>query len=298
MSPRKKTSPYAETGALLEGWRSEKFRSALAMFKAGKFSFSYSAYADFERGVALPVVDILLELAKFHGKDEIDAVLAWAAAQMPTEKLKTVFRSRSQKRGAAAVETLDTSTKPPSLDNTWVFTLKDRALFDHSPWLADLCLQLVSAHPAAVSLRELGFKSKAGFKKFKRAYLSDWIAQGHILETADGLKIAKPHYHFPKSAEWHDLRRKMFLRMSEVVTSTISADQLEAGAAQQLLLTRSFSSGQVARWATRIKDLEKTFLGDPYEEATSTPDDLFSLILVFGHRDLRIPKQVVVECEA
>ncbi|MGZ3697485.1 MAG: hypothetical protein ACXWP5_05230, partial [Bdellovibrionota bacterium] len=141
MAVRKDDRPYLALGQLLESWRRTKFRSALALFKATKFSFSYAAYADFERGVTLPSIDAIVELAHFLKQEPSQAALLWARLQMPTKQLQELFLFERRKRARDVPAPATEEKSPaPSFENTWVFGPRERALLLKHPWFWDVCM--------------------------------------------------------------------------------------------------------------------------------------------------------------
>lgn len=292
---RKKDQPYLELGETFIAWREGRHRSALAFYNSSKFTFSYSAYADFERGVALPTIETTLEIAACHGVDAQDAAMAWAKCQMPTPQLKAAFATRARKRAANDVTPADSrqaEATAPSMENTWVFSLGDQAAFKKSPWLADLLMRLVRQYPDALDYKELGFKTPAGFQKFKTAHLKPWIEQGNVLDGKEGLKLARPHYYFPKSKDWQELRKALFLRATERVSGRIDAKELELGDALRALESRTLSKAQRQRWVKRIQGLVTEFLADPYERSPE-PHAVMSLAIALGERPLDIPADIL-----
>src|SRR6185312_12894890 len=156
MANRQEHRPYLELGQMLEAWRRSQFRSALAMFKAAKFTFSYAAYADFERGVSLTSIEALLELAQYFKQPAGPAAMLWAKLQMPTRELQELFIFERRKKPRPPAKT-EAEGPAPNFENTWVFGPRERALLTKAPWFWEVCMVLNSAFPEAVPISELPF---------------------------------------------------------------------------------------------------------------------------------------------
>lgn len=287
MSNRKNHLPYRELGRLLEDWRSTRFRSALALFREARFSFSYYTYADWERGALLPGIDGILELARYFKVDERPAILRWAEVQMPSPRLKSLFRQGQPGLAAPEAPAGEAETAAPTFENTWVFGPREQEAIKRHPWFFDLCMRLAGAHPNALSYKELGMRKQAELDEFVRHRLQPWIAQGRMTYKDKRLSLAAPHFHLPKTGGWQETRQLNLKRAFERVTAKIDSKALAEGRASREVITRTLTGGQITAWSERLGALATEFLSLPYETGAE-PALTYSFIALFGERVLTI----------
>jgi hypothetical protein len=273
---RKREFKFAELGKLLTEWREQNHRSAVQFNKAGKFSFSYSKYADFERGQALPTPEELVEIARFIKKDAFDAIRVWVKVQMPTEELA---------QRIPELEAVDAHTHgsedpadlaPPTMDNTWVLGPTELSLLKTNPEIWDLFLCLSMDYPKEVSFKELGMSSAAEL-------LKPWIKTGHLIASKTGVRMKYRHVHLPRSEEWNQIRIGNLKRALHAVTKEIGVEDLATGRAYRELIHRSFSPADALKWTKRLRKLEEDFKAAPYREEKKVSH---CLLMVFGPRTL------------
>lgn len=294
----KKTAPkvhdHYELGELILSWRSEKFRSALALFKETKFSFSYYSYVDFEKGSLLPTVGQLLELAKFFKQDAKNAVLIWAKCQMPNAELKSVFElahtslSAGQRPAEVKASEDEAATLPPMLENTWVFNEADRKLLLKWPTHWELCLKLALRFPRVVRFNELGFASQKEFENFCEKSLGPWMEQGRIVGNETGLRLALPHLHLPKSEPWHEVRNGNVQRAANALLENLTPNSLKEQTAYRGLLNRNLSPKLMKKWVTKLQKLEEEILAESYDADPTERLKTCSLLMLFGERKLKV----------
>ncbi|MBY0472647.1 hypothetical protein K2X30_15890 [bacterium] len=271
MPVRKKDRPYLDLGNLFEKWRSRKFSSALKLFQETEFSFSYSAYTDFERGVTLPSVPAVVEIAKKLGQEPDLALLLWARVQMPSSRLRALFDKRNTPKEK-------TAQQQPNFENTWVFAASEKSQLEKSPWLWDLVILLAISFPHEVSLNELMRTGKGIARQELLNAVQPWIGAGHIQQTKSGLQLVKRYVHLPKTEEWETIRLANFKRAVESITVPY-----------RTLLHRGLTAEEARAWTKRLGELEQEFLStgsydQDRKERTHSEFKIFALGVIFGER--------------
>ncbi|MCM2278649.1 MAG: hypothetical protein NDJ89_11300 [Oligoflexia bacterium] len=285
MATRKKGQPYRELGIVLEKWRRGKFRSALALFKEAKFSFSYSTYADFERGVTLPSPVELVELARFFGETPHDALLSWARVQMPSRETKAIFSPVTGvlKKAKDFVPEARSATAP-NFENTWVFGDSERKLLLARPWLWEACQSLMSVYPDEAPFDEIPLPAGED----ARAALATWISEGKIHASETGLKLARPHLYLPRAPEWEEVRRGNYERAFAQVLGGLSPEAAQKGEGFRGLSHRALTQAQLKAWVEELRRVEREFLADPLvPRAPGEEEPTYALMMVLGPRPLR-----------
>lgn len=286
MRTRKAGRPYAELGDLLARWRGERHRSALAFHRAGRFSFSYSTYADYERGASLPVPAEILEVARSTGHSPDEAIWVWGRVQMPTRELRKLF-SRAE-APAPSREQLEeeAQSREPDFENTWVLAEPDRrALLDH-PWLWKCVLALVARFPRALPIERLPLPTDVTPTEARRA-LKPWLERGALESLREGVRLASQHVHLPRGADWEEVRRNNYRLAAQELLAGIAPPQLEALRAFRSLTHRPLTDGQLEAWIRSLRRLEREFLSEPYvSSAGETAESPYGLMIVLGRREL------------
>jgi len=284
---------FEKLGELLESWRKAKFRSASELFREAKLPFSYSSYIEFERGVSLPSVAQLMELARVLGGDPAEGALVWAEVQMPNEALRSLFR----RAGQAPLVSQSAPAEPP-IENRWVFGRAEHDFLVKEPWFFEFCLKLVLAHPNEVGFQELGLSDPAEFSRFQEKFLKPWILLGRLEITEKGIRAKEPHLLIPHSPDWAEIRSANFKRAYDNLQGKISADTIRRRLAFREIATRSLRPEQVEAWIAALKELDARFRGLPGAEEPTGGDNLpHSLLIAFGPRDLALPEDVLRRCK-
>lgn len=299
MARTKKEPIYRELGLLLEEWRSERYRSCLALFKENKFSFSYDSYVEFENGKALPSIPVLLEIADSFSKDRRIALLLWAKVQMPGNELDSFYSSeiqRIEKRTHQRAKEPSSGRLTPtvSMDTTWVFGLPERDLLLANPWLWDVCGCLSTAFPNEVPFGEvpLPINRRSGNDEGKSQLLSilqPWITAQHILASNEGLRLRLPHIHLPKTPDWEEVRRNNFIQSIHAAHAFHNDVVREDSNFYRFVFQRPLSSEQTVFWTQRLRELEKEFASEPYSVTAEEirKGNTQVLAILFGTRRLR-----------
>lgn len=292
MATRLNNRPYRKLGELLRAWREEKFKSALSLFKTAKFSFSYYSYADFERGVSLPSVEVLLEVVDFLGKDQRQAVAVWAECQMPNDELKRLFSALIPRRDeesppASKVERNIVSSLKPSFENTWVFGPEDHRILKKAPWLWELCLSLSMFYPEEIKFSQLDLPAGITGKALLGRHLRPWLEAGKIIQTKDGLKLHYEHLHLPQTDDWNEIRKGNLHRAMSQLLEAISPRSIAEKHACRDLIHRPFSHTQVEKWTKRFGQIIEEMLADPYPKSDAPT---YAFTLLFGPRTLLVKK--------
>ena len=285
MARRNQDRPYRELGDLLRSWREPQYRSALALTRDHKFSFSYSTYADMEKGAALPTIEQLIEVADFFNQPLEDAVFTWARVQMPSEQLQRLFRTRQNQTARALYQR--TGDKPTP-ENSWVLGPADLDLLLKVPMLNELLNCLTRQHPEEVPFRDLDLQGLSA-DEFCEQYLNLWLNTGYMQRSKSGLRLRYPHIYVPRTGEFLKLRQKSVSRAVERIFQAnpgIGGErETEAHAG---VLVRALSPGQRTRWVHRLQALEAEFKAERYEAKEDEEETLFTLVTVFGARELGI----------
>ncbi len=284
MASRQKARPYRELGALLEGWRDGRYNSALALFKENKFSFSYTLYTEFEKGVTLPPVAALLELVAYFKQSPDKALLLWAKVQVPKPYQK-VFEMPAIPEADQERE----ESHSPSFDNTWVFGHDELARLKISPWLWELLLAASVAYPLEVPLEELPCPSDVAIKDVLEGDLRSWIDHRFLLCSENGLRLRLPHIHIPKSEEWMEVRNGNTRRALDALLDATSYEAQAKGGAYRELIHRPLTQRQAQKWVTVLRNLENQFKAEPYLDDPSRTDSTHALLVVFSARPLKKP---------
>jgi len=288
MQKNTKNREYIEFGNKLREWRTKKFTSSLALFKATEFSFSYGIYNSFERGETIPNPAQLIEIVTFFVINQIDAMMFWAGTQMPTEELKNVFKGILKTRDKKPKLTADVA---PSIDSTWVFGPPEKKLLEKNPWLLEICSLLCTEHPKEIPLNELPCPKGVTPSMLEKKYLHSWIQDGHIIKTKNGVRTRLPHVYLPKTEYWDEIRKNNVKRGIENVLNTTPFDYLTNHKTIRILLNRPVTNEQVNSWVTRLSEIEPDFMNEPYIEqpdAHGTQNaQNYGLYIVFGPRTIR-----------
>ena len=276
MANRDPKASYRELGEFLKQKRQQKFRSALEFFRQVEFSFSYSLYADFEKGVALPSIDMMLELAKYFGIPEAEAAILWAKVQMPNGTLKQVFTFVPTKYTEEKKQKhIDES---PDFENTWVFGPQELKVLKKTPELWDLCLLLAQSYPEEIAFSEIHL-NKGTFK--------DWIRSGHLTMSKKGVALQCQHIYLPRTQEWDEVRRNNIKRASSDLLANISARDIQQARGYREIIHRQLSAEQIEQIVTKLKTLEAEFKTIPYSKSKDSQNQMQALILILGKRSLK-----------
>jgi len=264
MSRRKKNFPYLELGSLLQSWRKERFDTAKDLWIDAKLNFSYSRYADFERGVSLPSIENLIEIAKYHGKEMFDVALIWAEVQMPEQELRDLFQSRRKPREKKQDIDIDSEPKSaaPSFQNTWVFSPAEIKHVTENLWLLDVCNALITGFPNKIALKELLIPKEIKIDLLEKEYLKPWIQSGHMILSEKGLSLRVPHIYIPKTPEWEEGRKNNIRRVNEHLLSNVTQEMMDLEEAYRFLMHRPLTKNQIKKWVKRVKEFESDFSND------------------------------------
>jgi hypothetical protein len=294
METKKKTNQFRELGAKLEEWRSEQYRSCLALYKEAGLSFVYETYVSFEKGKTLPSPSQLVEIAHRFQKDPRVVLLIWAKVQMPLSSLDELFDTemyRLEKKSE------NPNLKQPkggvitperSLENTWIMNLSDRNVLLAHPWLWNVCTALGNAFPLETKFSEFvlpeGFVSSSGAPASELVeLLKPWIENQFIVKTASGLRLRLPYIQIPRTEEWEELRRKIF---------SLTVDSIHAAENQVLyrfVYQRALTAEQADEWVKRIKSVEHDYSTEPHimSPAELKENQTHVLAVAFGKRRLK-----------
>lgn len=296
--------PYIEMGRFLRTWRESRFESAKDFVQSAELTIKYSLYVAYERGEALPTPAILLELSQVLERPVTDALALWAAVQMPTPELRSVFWDQGEGRLSIASDSsgsdlsaktitpyvIDSATIPPSaFDNTWVFGSAEKAVFQKKPWLFELLVQLSIRWPERQTAQTFGFQSDADFTAFVQAHLKPWIEDGWIQSDRKGIQLTQPYIHIPKNEAWAEFRESLLRRVFDQAAPQLSLTRIRDGHAHRTLTTRMLSPAQKAEWIAQLKALEEKFSRTPYVPSGVSVDgnsEAYTLMMTLTERRL------------
>lgn len=303
----KDTTAGLDFGQAIRKWRTDAgYPSALALFKAFSdkpFSFSYNTYMEFEKGARIPDVSQTLEMADRYGVTQEWAVLLWAKSQMPTTKLRAVFEGDQMQKVS------QTPSAGPALnavrlgafdlDGTWVFDEEDREMISRDPWLLDFCQILATAYPVGLGRGDFEALDESKWKILISQILLPWLKKGRVILKNEILSLGLPHWYVPKTKDWFPLRLKGMLRTLQALGEQ-ETQGIMAASESQSTLDRQFSSlhrnldpGAKRQVIERLKALESLFLSlpnHPRQEGGSDDQEVYSLLLAFGSRKLKLFK--------
>lgn len=296
-SMSRQPQPYELFGSFLQELRAQKFRSGLAFYKSKEFKFSYSMYADYERGAQLPGVPVVLEIAKALDIPEKTILLKWLQVQVP-ENLRPEFTEGAIDSLLPKQTVAKTPTEPPrksiepsNFENTWVLNQNDKDRMLKHPWLWNFITLLAVNYPNAVAWEHLGVKNKSERSKFIEQYIDRWIEDGHVIVNEQGLRLNQPYCHINQtSPEWMGVRKNNFKIAAEGLLENLTPDAIAANEAHRVVLNRSFSPDQLQKWVLRIKELEKEFFKAPAIESNknTTRTETHTVLLAIGKRKISL----------
>ncbi len=285
------SKPYLEFGLCLQKWREARFRSALEFFreKDVPIQLSYRSYVDFEKGVALPAPEVVVQLARYFQQDPKPAVFLWAKVQMPTPELRAAFDMTTAQAQGVPFERRKAdrkeSSENPNFENTWVFGLAELKVLTRTPWLWDLCSVLVTHFPNEVKFSSLKFPDEVTAQELCKKLIKDWIENGYIEATKTGLKINYQHLQIPKTEAWNQVRRENAQRAFHDVQDQTTQAQWDAQTAYRTLIHRSMTQEQAKRWVAEIKRLEAELRGDSYA-AENSKNQNYAFLGLLGPRKI------------
>ncbi len=286
MSKRNQGNPFIEMGNLIRSWREEKYKSARAMFMDAKFSFSYSYYADFEKGAACPTPENLIELASHFKKEVYDAVILWSSVQMPTEDLRNLFQSRRKSR--AERESISHKTEKFDFENTWVFSEKDMEILIQTPWLWEVCIVLGMEHPEVVSINSVHLPQDVKPHELLDNYLKYWIEAGRIIVKNDKIKLALPHIYIPFNDKGKKVRENNTKRVGNELIKNITQEMIDTKKAYNLLGHRPLTPGQAKKWVSILQNMEANFKEEKYISSKEDPESkCYAISILFSPRELK-----------
>lgn len=294
MAKRNKEAHYRELGDLITRWRMKSHSSALALYRGENkesskhvhkvFSFSYSSYADFERGVALPSIDQMLEIAAHFSEPREAAALAWARVQMPLD-LRRLF-SPYPSQGVALPDSKEGPKIPEgkvvpqlSLENTWVLGPAEREIFLKHPWIIDPLLLMAVEFPDPVAIEDLGGKEVLEI-------LKPCIDQKRIHVNADGLRLHDPFFHLPRNREWQVVRRQNIIHAAKRMMEDIDPQSIDSGAVFQEAVTRKLTAEEARALVTHLDRIKDTFFKTQPEGRRET----YSFAAVLAPRPLKVKR--------
>ncbi|HRK03429.1 MAG TPA: hypothetical protein PLH57_12270 [Oligoflexia bacterium] len=306
MGARKQDIIYQELGELLFRTRVEKYRSALAMHREGKFSFSYAAYADFERGAALPSPAALLELCTFLTLDEKVAFATWARVQMPTEDLKALFspetflrdrrsqqgRRDSEKNNPALVLATDPRMHQEEFENTWVFGIPERDAILKEPRLMEMFIHLSIIHPRAVKLEDMGFRTSKDKQIFIERHLRRWIDEKRIEVTERGVRLMAPFIYMPRNEVFDQVRQTIVTRALEKTLPELTVHNINNRLAHRSTVNRYVSPKQREFMMEKLAGIEREFSRLPYTKPDKSDETTknHTLLIFCTPRKLEWPR--------
>lgn len=284
MAQRNQERPFQKLGAIIESWRAGRFKSALSLYKQHAknkpFSFSYSTYADFERGVTLPSISQILEIADHFEQDRAQVALLWAQIQMPPD-LKYLFNPEA----AAPFPTMAASPSLPvdedavaplSLENTWVLGPQEHKLLKQRPDLIDALLHLAVEYPRWQSSEALGGPDVTKL-------LESFVKEGRILEDAGNFRLKDPFFHIPKSREWKEVRVNNARRAFSRIMEDLDDAQLSAGTGFHGVVTRKLTAEEAQKLTALLQTVEKEMLSTK----PGGKRRIYSFMAALGPRKLR-----------
>ncbi len=253
---------FQDLGELIVKWRGIDHASALAVYRTHDkpFSFSYSSYADFERGVALPSLDQALEIAAFFKQSREAMALAWVKAQMPAD-LKGVFSPHPSSgldlpiAAPAEHQTVAQHNKnvaPLSLENTWILSPLERDLMLKHPWIIDTFLQLALEYPDSIPPENLGPPEVLEI-------LAPCLQQGRIVKTLSGYKLNDPYFYLPRTKDWQQVRKQNLLRAASQMMETMRPEDLEDKTAYQDVVTRKLTRAEAQALVAHLEKIKDSF---------------------------------------
>jgi hypothetical protein len=275
---------WVEFGRTLEDWRSQHFRSALAFCNTHGLSVSYKAYADFERGVALPSMNVLLEVAKHLKVGPLLAALRWTEVQMPDASLKDYFRSLQTAESAGKFGSRNAKKESPRFDNTWVMGPADQELLKKNPWLIDLVFGLLPTFPAEKSFTDIVLPRGVPVKELLNKQLKDWIKGGYLIASKKGIRLRYPFVQIPDNDEWFEFRQKNFERVAQVVLGNLEPHTLRQSSYREIL-TRTMTPDRAKDWVKALTDLAEKFGSNEFTASPASAEKgQYSMLLLFGPR--------------
>lgn len=223
-------------GRIFQAVRSQKYDSCLALAKdVTKSSFPLSqailyAYEAGQRRVAPEAFELLAQLV---GCDPIPLLLATAVVHVRDRELQTKLMRLVE--GMLAHPTHGKLEDTPQilteaqLEDKWIFTDLEFDIVRKYPWILEIVIALQMVYPSAIKLSDLGLDSRAEIQKFLERYLETFIQNRRIFLERDSLRLAKPDFHFPRTAKWEQVRaglmRSTLDDLLQSVTAAITAER-------------------------------------------------------------------------
>lgn len=285
MAKRKLDAPYEELGKIIVGWRKTRHRSALALYKEQKLSFSYSTYVDYERGVSLPRVEDLVEIALAFSQDASEAVRLWAMVQMPTPELREVFRIDRRLEKNRKAEAPKTREAQPDFETTWVFGPNDYQLFVANPWLWDVILLLCTTFPEELPYARL--KGGKEVAKNLNQTIRHWLDSGYVIASDTGIRLRLPNVYVPNTPDWFALRNQNIERALHGIFADLTEEKLRKKDAFRDSINCTLSPAQLELWVDKLRELGADFRASTESfPATLGTDNLYALVMVLGKRKI------------
>ncbi|MBI3542057.1 MAG: hypothetical protein HY075_02105 [Deltaproteobacteria bacterium] len=299
---------YSELGKVLRGWRTPHFRSLLEFYEAGKngFSFSYSVYSCYERGIKEAPPNVIEEVAGFLKVDPMPALVAWMLPKLGSESLKARVASLSSTpvegwpAGAApraeGERRIDSNSIPlQEVDNTWVFDASERKLVEAKPWLIDFVIGIATRYPDPLPFEELGLESDAAVKAFVKTHLDRWVEDERIAVDwkGRGFRFVKRHIHFPKTEAWQKIRMHMLREAVDDMAPRLTPEAIQARRVHRTLTTRILTKDQQQELVGRLARIERDFFSMPFKgNSDPAPKDKCTLLILMTPRTDSLPDQV------
>ncbi len=242
----------------------------------------------------MPSVDQVIELAQFFGTDELPALIEWVLLQIDSEKHKKIFSDLLHNKAKKTAAVNPAEKQAPGFENTWVFGRLEMQSMKKNPWFLQLLQCLSFAYPHSLSFKELGFQKENEFDEFVNTHLNSYIEQGKLLRSKGELKILYRHMHIPRAPEWYEMRSLNIARALNQVNDSISPESLQNNDCYREIVTRTLSEKSARAWVDRLKEIEKEFVGLPYDEysaANKSKTLVYSLITHFAERKLSLKKE-------
>lgn len=289
MANRKQNSPYSDLGTTLREARAEQYRSSRQFVLQKQPSFSYSTYADLEKGVSLPSMEQLLEISDLLNIEPIPLLLQWLRVQIPFPELRAVFEGKALHTLISSATSVHLSNPAsddqrikeehkPRLENSWIFGPGDLKLFQSHPWLWTMIHLLCQNFPETVPVAEF-LPEEVSAREFWQNIANRWLSAEYLIREKNSVRLLYPHVKVPNSPQWEAAKRQNTLRaFSEIV----------AGEGDCHAITRTLTPEQVATWEVKVQQLYNEFKNTDYQSQVGDP--LYVLAVGFGARKLKSRK--------
>lgn len=300
MSAHDDSTPYRQLGRFLRLRREELGKSASEFWRENQENLGivYGRFAAIERGESIPETDLLCRIARALGLNERVTLLQWAACQMADAAHRDYFNelsAREQQSAGLAGDsggpsyTIHSNSIPPSeFDNTWVLGPKDHATLQAHIELLDFLVLLETSWPEVQSPHALGFDTSAEWDGFCTQFLARWIEEGRLTLSEEGIQLALPHFHLPKTELWLDVRQTIVNRFVSAALPQLTPEALKAKRVFRTFTTRILSASQVESLIEYLPRVEQAFFNTPVDAQVPADERRsYSLLILLAERQLK-----------